>query len=67
MEAPECTLGYTEGQLLRKFGAQLPRFAAWMRGQTQAICEGKGCVRAHGIVTYRQDVEQYLRSGRPLD
>ncbi len=63
--APSCEYGYTSADLDTLIGvrgtSQRDRFGVWMRGQTVMLCD------EHGVITYRSDVEQYLRGGRPLD
>lgn len=75
---PECELGYTRAQL-KQMIANMDDFDEWMRGQTQAICEGRSFNHdtreyetacggvSHGVVTYRSDVNRYLAGARAVD
>jgi hypothetical protein len=76
---PACCLGYTRKQIAEIMGPRLAEFDRWMRGQTQALCEGReydhatksyrvacGGV-AHGGITYPWDVERFLAGLPALD
>lgn len=66
---PLCRYGYTQRQLKRYFTERRwLAFGHWMRGQTGAICEGlTPCNKAHGLIIYECDVQQFLRGGDTLD
>ncbi len=81
LPAPSCPIGYTREDLLAMFGTVgIDDFDQWMRGQTQAICEGRrynhdkkayepdACEHTpHGVVAYTWDVERYIDHLPPLD
>lgn len=77
-----CPMGLTESDLAALFPDPIERtkFNKWMFGQTATMCEGRqfnhdtreyemtDCAEhPHGYITYRHDVEQYLRGGNPFD
>lgn len=75
---PKCQYGYTTGQISKIMGDRLEEFNKWMRGQTQAVCDGRaydfeaqkyrmsGC-GPHHTITYETDVRQFLSGGPVLD
>ena len=70
---PDCIWGYTSAQV-SALVSDLGDFHSWMRGQTDAICDGRyfdyderttkpsGC-GPHGPVYYADDVQRYLSGG----
>lgn len=73
-----CRYGFTENDLDQLLGARRPEFDRWMRGQTQAICDGRtfdygansyvpsGC-GPHGVISYGSDVRRFLSGGPIVD
>ena len=55
----ECRLGYTDAQV-RAIVKDVDDFEEKSRGSTQAVCVGKKCDKAHGVVVYGADLRKYL-------
>lgn len=57
MECKNCAkhLGHTYDELELILGDRLEEFYEWMRGQTCAWCE------QHGEITYRWDLDRFLK------
>lgn len=78
MKKPSCSIGYTIDDLQEILGNRFKDFKQFMIGQTMGICDGRsynhekneyqdtGC-GPHGIIVYRQDLQQFLGGGNPLD
>lgn len=62
---PACKFGYTRAQVETMMGVFLPRFDAWMRGQTAAICNGEECSVKHGPIIFQGDVGRFVE-GLPI-
>lgn len=73
-----CPYGLTHDELEIILGSRMPEFMHWMRGQTVMLCDGReydhdekaykdtACAPwGHGVVTYRWDLDRFLR-GLPI-
>jgi hypothetical protein len=70
-------MGFSRTQIEQIMGEKLKKFDSWMRGQTQAICDGRqynfetkeyepaACTEPHGWITYVWDTKDFL-AGRPV-
>lgn len=77
LELKECELGFPYLQVERIIGRdRMTDFSYWMRGQTQAICDGRRYDHdakryyptdcgPHGVVVYSHDLKRYL-AGLPV-